>query len=193
MRLAEFLHTWHGLQWEKRWSRVLLLGLVLSNLLLAWLASRQETAVVLTPLMLTEPVTVARRQADASYKITWGLFFAQLLGNVTPGNADLILPALDPLLAPALYQPVHDAVAEQLALFAREQLTTRYEPRTAQYDPASDSVSISGVLTTRGATGTAQRSERSYTLRIAVANYRPQLTSLQVYSGSRSPEPEKNL
>jgi len=74
--------------------------------------------------------------------MTWGLFFAQLLGNVTPGNADLILPALGPLLAPALYQSVRDAVAEQLALFTREQLTTRYEPRQVQYDrPATPSPS----------------------------------------------------
>jgi conjugal transfer pilus assembly protein TraE len=45
--------------------------------------------------------------------MAWGLFMAQLLGNVTPGSTELILNALDPLLAPTIYQPVHDAVAEQ--------------------------------------------------------------------------------
>ena len=188
MRVDAFLRSWRGVQWENRYSRGLLLLLAVSNLLLAWLVSQQETAVVLTPPTLTEPVTVARRQADASYKMTWGLFFAQLLGNVTPGNADLILPALGPLLAPALYQSVRDAVAEQLALFTREQLTTRYEPRQVQYDPASDTVTISGILTTSGASSVAQRGERTYALRLAVDNYRPQLLSLQVYSGTRPPE-----
>jgi len=190
VNLAAFLQTWRGVQAENRWHRLLVLVLVVTNLL-AWVtASRREVAVVLTPPTLNEPVQVARRQADAGYKMTWGLFFAQLLGNVTPGTADLILPALEPLLAPAIYQPVRDAIAEQLAAFTREQLTTRFEPRHSRYDVASDTVYVTGVLITSGVSSTPQRSERTYELQIAVDDYRPRLMRISVNAGPPRPDSE---
>lgn len=183
MNLNQYLQTWRGARQENRWGRVIILLLVVSNVI-AWLdARREDTTVILTPPTLNEAVTVARQAADANYKMAWGLFVAQLLGNVTPGSTDLILSALGPLLAPAIYQPVHDAVAEQLGSLRKEQVTLAFSPRQTQYDPATDRVYVSGTLTTTGVSGAAQRSERTYEMRFTIKDYRPQLTQLTAYSG----------
>ncbi|MFO1432512.1 MAG: TraE/TraK family type IV conjugative transfer system protein [Candidatus Competibacteraceae bacterium] len=183
MNLHQYLQTWQGTRRENHWSRLIILLLVVSNGL-AWLdASRENTTVVLTPPTLNEAVKVARQSADANYQMAWGLFVAQLLGNVTPGSTELILNALEPLLAPAIYQPVHDAVAEQLASLRQEQVTLAFSPRQTQYDSGADRVYVSGTLTTTGVSGTAQRSERTYEMRFTIKDYRPQLTQLTAYSG----------
>ena len=67
----------------------------------------------------------------------WGrrLFVATLLGNVTPGNADLIVvPGLEPLLAPSIASKVKLAIAEQLGALRREEVSLSFSPKAAIYE-----------------------------------------------------------
>jgi conjugal transfer pilus assembly protein TraE len=60
---------------------------------------------------------VAKQGGDAAsseLKESWGLYLAELLGNVTPTNADFIGKAIAPLLSTELYRSVMDALSEQV-------------------------------------------------------------------------------
>lgn len=134
MNLSTFLR---GQREVQRQNRGLVLAVVLlagTHLLAWWRDDAQAVAVILTPPTLTQPVRVARNQADAPYKMAWGLFVAQLLGNVTPGSGELVLPALEPLLDATLYQPVRLGINEQLRQLRQEQISVSFAPRDTQYE-----------------------------------------------------------
>ncbi|MFO1429681.1 MAG: TraE/TraK family type IV conjugative transfer system protein [Candidatus Competibacteraceae bacterium] len=183
MSVQAFLTTWQGLQAENRWSRLIILVLAVANLI-GWLAAVQEdSVVVLVPPELNQPIKVARQQADADFKRTWGLFVATLLGNVTPGNADLIVPGLEPLLAPSIAPKVKLAIAEQLSALRQEEVSLSFSSKAAIYEVSSGKTFITGTLQTTGLSGAPQRSERTYEMEFQVVNYRPQLTFIDAYTG----------
>jgi len=191
MTLTAFLDSWRGQRAETRWSRLIILLLVAVNLVTATLAIQRETVVILQPPDLNETAQVGRRQADAAYKSAWALFFAQLLGNVSPGNDDLILNALGPLLSPALYQAVRATLADELRVLRDERLTTSFAARQVEYDPHADRVSVYGRLETTGPTQAKNTSDRTYEFQIGIINYRPQLQDLAVYSGRPRPREQR--
>ena len=65
------------------------------------------------PPTLSETAEVSRNQATQPYLESWGLYLAELMGNVTPGNVSFIRVAIEPLLSPAVYQQVVDALEIQ--------------------------------------------------------------------------------
>lgn len=183
MKWSLFRANQQALNTENGWLRVAVALLAAANLWGWWERGRQDTVVVLTPPTLNEPARVARNQADAPYKIAQGLFVAQLLGNVSPGNSDLLLQGLEPLLDARLYQPVREGINEQLRQFEREQITTSFTPRSTTYNPPTDTVFITGRSTTTGAAGAPRHSERTYELRWKLDHYRPRLVHLEAYDG----------
>jgi hypothetical protein len=96
VRLARFLETWRGLTLENRFHRVVLLGLVASNLVSAVALLHAERTVVLVPPGLEGPVEVARESAAREVKEAWALYLAELLGNVSPANAEFLLRPCGP-------------------------------------------------------------------------------------------------
>ena len=90
MKFDVFLKSWQGTQLENRWQRFLIAVLVLSNLLLAVAAFSRNTVVAIQPPTLSETAEVSRNQATQPYLESWGLYLAELMGNVTPGNVSFI-------------------------------------------------------------------------------------------------------
>lgn len=129
MRLARFLATWRGLTLENRFHRVALLGLVASNLVSTVALLHAERTVVLVPPGLERPVEVARESASREVKEAWALYLAELLGNVSPANAEFLQRALEPLLAPDLRRAVTEVMAYQVREIQRESVTLTYLPR----------------------------------------------------------------
>ncbi|GAB3229054.1 TraE/TraK family type IV conjugative transfer system protein [Pseudaeromonas pectinilytica] len=97
MKFDVFLKSWQGTQLENRWQRFLIAVLVLSNLLLAVAAFSRNTVVAIQPPTLSETAEVSRNQATQPYLESWGLYLAELMGNVTPGNVSFIRVAIEPL------------------------------------------------------------------------------------------------
>ena len=87
MKLGQFLESWRIVQAENRLHRIVLLGLIVTNGLSALAALRTERAVVLVPPNLDKEVEITRNTASSELKESWGLYLAELLGNVTPTNA----------------------------------------------------------------------------------------------------------
>lgn len=134
MKFDVFLKSWQGTQLENRWQRFLIAVLVLSNLLLAVAAFSRNTVVAIQPPTLSETAEVSRNQATQPYLESWGLYLAELMGNVTPGNVSFIRVAIEPLLSPAVYQQVVDALEIQARQIREDRVTLKFQPRQVEYE-----------------------------------------------------------
>ncbi|MCU0836407.1 MAG: type IV conjugative transfer system protein TraE [Chromatiaceae bacterium] len=181
MTLADFLATWRGLTLENRLHRLAVLGLIGTNLLTAVALLRAERTVVLVPPLLEGQVSVARAAASQEVKEAWALFVAELLGNVSPAGAEFLERALDPLLAPSLRRSVLEVLAEQVREIQRERVSMRFTVRELLYDPASDTVFVTGIQTTTGPGGKPVARPRTYEVVVGFQNYRPVIRHLDVY------------
>ncbi|WGS85083.1 TraE/TraK family type IV conjugative transfer system protein [Methylomonas sp. UP202] len=106
MKLSDFLQTWDGHETENRFSRVIIIGLLVVCVITSLAAWRTERSIILVPPTLNKEVEVTRTSASSEFKESWGLFLAELLGNTTPANADFLKTAIEPLLAPDIYRSV---------------------------------------------------------------------------------------
>ena len=66
--------------------------------------------VIITPPNLSEDITMIGNAASASYKKQWGIFIADMLGNVNVRNVDLVLETLKPMLSIRDYDALNEQV-----------------------------------------------------------------------------------
>ena len=86
---------------------------------------------------------------------------AELLGNVTPTNADFIGKAITPLLSAELYPSVMDALSEQVNALKIDRVATSFKPRQVTYEQATGKVFVTGELTTQGPNAKADGNRRA--------------------------------
>jgi conjugal transfer pilus assembly protein TraE len=181
VKLGQFLESWRIVQAENRLHRIVLLGLIVTNGLSALSALRTERAVVLVPPNLDKEIEITRNTASSELKESWGLYLAELLGNVTPTNADFIGKAITPLLSAELYRSVMDALSEQVNALKIDRVATSFKPRQVAYEQETGKVFVTGELTTQGPNARAETKNRTYEFLLAIHNYRPRLDSIDVY------------
>ena len=183
MNLQRFLATWAGLTLENRVNRLIILLLIGVNCVLAVTIHQTDRTVVLVPPVLEGEVSVARSSASQEVREAWALFVAELLGNVTPTNAEFLTKALEPLLAPALRVDVLRVLDAQVAEIRREKVSLAFEPREISRDPASGTIYITGTHVTSGPAAKPVNKSRTYALRVEFKNYRPVVVFLDSYPG----------
>lgn len=183
MKLDALLKTWRGTQLENRWHRIVLITLVLANMVLAVAVFSRQTVISIQPPTLSEAAEVSRSDASQAYLEAWGLYLAELMGNVTPGNLAFIRQALEPLLAPDVYRQVIDALEIQARQISDDRVTLKFQPRQVEYEPASGHVFVTGYSFIAGPTGDEQRQTRTYEFAIAIDQHRPLLRWMDTYEG----------
>ena len=184
MELKQFLASWKGTRLENRLQRYLIAALLVANVALALAAFGRGEVVVLTPPEITRALKVARDQGDQNYSETWGLALAQLLGNVTPGNADFVKRAIAPVLAPSIYQDTMNALFQQVEQIKLDRVSTRLDPREVVYEPKTGKVFVTGYSVAAGPAGKEERDTRTYEFVIRVHNYQPLVTYIDTYRGA---------
>ena len=183
MTLGDFLSTWRGTTLENRVWRITVLVLVASNLILVGLVGQVERTVVLVPPVLEGEVTIAREYASQEVEESWGVYVAQLLGNVGPTTVDGLVRVLDPLLAGGLHREVMASIADQTEAIKRANIAMHFAPQTVAYDTATRTVFVTGQHKTEGPAAAPVLNRRTYELRVEFRNYRPLITHLEVYRG----------
>ncbi|HOV56363.1 MAG TPA: TraE/TraK family type IV conjugative transfer system protein [Rhodanobacteraceae bacterium] len=183
MNLVKFLDTWSGVQAENRVHRRtnLILAVVCLITAIGW-TTRHETVVMLPPA-LTKEASLGVNVASEEIKVQWGLYAAQLLGNVTPATAGFLRSAIGPMLAPHLYHQVMEAIDEQVKQVQQEQIAIHFAPTSAVFNPDKNRVVVSGELATMGLRGEIAREQRTYEFSLVVQNYKVILDDLRVYKG----------
>jgi conjugal transfer pilus assembly protein TraE len=181
MNMAIFKRTWDGVNAENRFQRSVILGLIVTNVITAGLAWRTERSVVLVPPDMSAEVELTRNAASSRMLEAWGLYLAELLGNVTPQNADFIKQVISPLLAAEIYRSVIDAMEEQIKDIKLDHVTTSFKPQHVLYEPESRKCFVSGDMNTVGPNGKGESRGRTYEFVLSIRNYRPRLEHIDVY------------
>lgn len=181
MNIKEYLKSYSGIRQENWFYRVLCLVLVAANLLLGVAVLSRREVVVLVPPVLKEPVKVSLKKADQKYQESWALFFALLLGNITPRNVEFVAGELEKYLSPAIYQDVMKDVVEQAQGIKETNLSTTFEPRELIYDDKTGHILVKGQMQMRGAFGKPQNVGKTFEFGIEVKNYYPQINFLDAY------------
>lgn len=182
MKLNDFLGTWESVHGENRIHRVLISGLLFTNVLTGIAVLRTDRTIVLLPPTLQREVEVSRREASSSLKESWGLYLAELLGNVTPANGDFIEKNVGPLLAPEIYRDVTEALSEQIRALKVDRVAVSFKPKQVFYEVETDKVFVTGDHVTQGPNSHPEIRGRTYEFRILFKDYRPLLDSIDVYA-----------
>lgn len=184
MNIDQLLQTWKGALAENRFHRIVTLTLAVALAVAAWGLLRQDSVVVLVPPDLREEVWIARDDAQIAYRKSWGLYLAELLGNVAPGSVDLIAGAVEPLLAPAIHARVMEVLHRQAQQIREDRINLRFTPREVLYEPETQKVFIAGYSFVSGALGDEEkRLQRAWEFGIEVAGYAPRVTHIDTYEG----------
>jgi len=181
VRLSDFLRTLEGHEAENRFSRIIILGLLVVCVITSLAAWRTERSIILVPPTLTKEVEVTRTAASNEFKESWGLFLAELLGNTTPANADFLKTAIEPLLAPVIYRTVLDAMTDQIRAIKMDRVAISFTPRHVAYETETNKIFVSGELKSQGPSYKPDIKPRTYEFIIAIKNYRPRLEFIDVY------------
>lgn len=191
MDFKKFFSGYSGVLQENRFHRVVCVVLLLANLLLGAAVWSREAVVVLVPPDLRERVEVGRDRADLRYQESWGLFFALLLGNVTPKNIDFVVNSIDAYLSPEIYQDLMKEMYAQARNLKQNNVSVSFEPREVSYDEKHDRVVVKGRTVLRGSYGKPQTISKTFEIGIAVRNYYPLITYLASYDRKTGESGEK--
>ena len=183
MKLNAFRQSWARAVRENATKNFVIAALVATNALTAAGWFQVEETVVLVPATFDERMEVKASDASPAYKKAWALTVAQLCGNVTPGNADLLLESLGDLLSPDAYRKIAADLAAQVADIKRDSLTVSFEPRQILYEEQTNKVFVSGQFASQGVSGQPLKAVRTYEMTIEIRFGRPWITSFVPYTG----------
>lgn len=183
MRLIDLRRNWSQALRDSAGKNFLIVALALIALLavIGWVL--QDKTVVLVPPLLDERVEVSLRHASIGYKKAWALTVAQLTGNITPANADLVLDSVGDLFSPEAYRPMAANLASQVNDIKRDSLTVSFEPRQILYEPTTDKVFVTGSFRSQGASGQPIKTIRTYEVVVGIRLGRPWITRYAPYEG----------
>lgn len=183
MKWTLFSNTWRSLRSENVLYRTLVPVLVITNLIsmMGWMSKDRET--VLVPPTLNEATSVSRRSADGGYKKSWGMFAASLLGNITPGNSDLVLESLQLVMGPTVYSKLKSSVADDIEKIKRDGVTLSFEQKTVLYERESDKVFVVGRTGISNSAGNVTKFDRTFEFRVVIENGQPQIVHMDSYTG----------
>lgn len=183
MELTGFKQSWSRAVKENTTKNFMIAALVATNAVTALGWFQVEETVVLVPAVLDQRMEVQATNASPEYKKAWALTVAQLAGNVTPGNADLVLESLGDLLSPDAYRKIAADLAAQVADIKRDSLTVSFEPRQILYEASTKKVFVSGQFASSGVSGQPIKAVRTYEMTIDIRFGRPWITSFKPYQG----------
>lgn len=177
--------------WEM--STTLTLWMAISNTLLVALLfviadkmfSREER-IALVPPYLNERVSVGWNSASESYYKSFGLYFATLVGNITPSNVDFIIDILATFLDPEIYTSVKPKLIalSKDPIFMKSGGASVFAPGHITYEPETSKVFVPGMMTMTSY-GQSQPELKNviYEIAIHIKDGIPKISYLDSYEG----------
>lgn len=163
--------------------RLAVVALLLANLVTGYgLATHKEIVTINPPNAMTKATYSADSAGDGALS-SWGLYVAELIGNVTPSNADFVANTIGYLAAPSIYKEIMAGISDQTAKIKTDQLTLQFDPAEVKFDATKQAVYVDGWLTTTDSHGSTHREELTYEIYFRVVNYQPRVIGLTSYAG----------
>lgn len=182
MKLSLLRSDWRGAMSENFLLRAFLGAMILGNLMLVIFMSSQDAIITLVPPEMNEEISIAKDDASASFKKTWGLFVAELIGNAKVSNVDFILKALEPMLASEIVGEMRQTVAAQIQEIKSEGLSMSFAPKKVSYESSTHKVFVFGTQTISGRNGDTITNKRTIEVGVDIVNYKPVIFLLDAYN-----------
>jgi conjugal transfer pilus assembly protein TraE len=146
--------------------------------------STVKTQRELIPPMLDQPVKVGYARADEPYYKAWGLYVAELVGNLTPGNAAFVAEALGRLFSSSDAAQVHSKVLAQGRELRQNGVVMFFKAEQITFEPLTGEIYVTGNQREISPNGTSVSSgQMTYQMHIEMQAGQPVLTRLQTYTG----------
>lgn len=177
-------------QWEStKTANVVLLiavgAMAVANVMLSLDLMRTKVERELIPPRLDQQVRVGYASADAAYYKSWGLYVAELVGNISPGNANFVAEALGRLFTSSDAQHVRTQVLAEGHSLQQNGSVMYFKAKKLVYDPDTQTVFVTGTqrqISPDGSSLSAQ--EFTYQMQVKIVQGQPVLTGLTAYPGS---------
>ncbi|KAA0574604.1 hypothetical protein FZ983_27270 [Azospirillum sp. B21] len=183
MNVKDIIRRVKSGQGENRLYRVLVPMQAAAILLLLVQLMQSRERIIIVPPELNGKAEVAYNSANTEYKEGIALFLAQLLGNITPENADFVKSAIGPFLDPSIYNDVMREVERQVNDFKVEHVAQSFKPKKLFTEAATGKVFAFGAGILEGVSGNTQKADQSFEFVINVRRFRPLVTALETYQG----------
>ncbi|WP_158414118.1 TraE/TraK family type IV conjugative transfer system protein [Geoalkalibacter subterraneus] len=190
MIFKEYKKSFRAAVKELQWRRFADVAQLLIIIVLLFFLGTKSTVVTVVPPNLQEDAVIEKSGASENYKLAWGWFMADIIGNVTPKNVDFVRESISLYLSPTLYQEVRKSITEQARVLREDDIAVSFSPSSAQYQKSRNRVFITGETTTTGPFGDPRREVRTYEFVIEVKNYMPVFTLFDVYEGAAQLRPK---
>lgn len=183
MELKRLIQKWSDVKAENAIHRISLPLMAVALIVMSFIALTNKPIIVMTPPEITEKIEVGANHAGENYKRLTALNLITLLGNVHAGTADFLITTSEELLHPNIYREVKSMIEEEVNNIKTNDLSISYATKTIDYWPDTDVVVVSGTRRTTGRGEESFSETITYEMKVAVQNYRPQITELTSYSG----------
>ena len=187
MKLDDYFKTFKGAVETNRYSRLLILLLLISNIVLGIAVSSKSSTVVMVPPNLEQDAWVTSQDGSMSLRESWATYVATLLGNVTPRSVNQVGPMLGKIIYPGAYKEVMEHIAVLKREVETEQLEIQFAPTGVFPIPSKNAVAVSGEFRMRSARGNEKRFLRTYVIGMNVRNYQPSVYSIEILEGPYKP------
>lgn len=174
----------------KRLSAILAVTCVtlsISNLVLLSANTAIHERIVIVPPGLSGPVALDWGRADAEYIKTFGLFYATLIGTITPRNVEYVADRLSAMTSPTAYPVIRKKL---LALskdgeFMTSGTAINFISYSIVYEPDRNKVFVTGESRIQAGVGAPKVSLVTYEMDIKIIEGRPVVLLLQNYPGDK--------
>lgn len=184
MKIKNFLQTWEA---TKSANLVLLLTVITLSILNVYLVialSRVKVQRELIPPMLDKPVKVGYAHADEDYYKSWALYVAELVGNLTPGNAEFVAESMGRLFSSADAAQVRSSILSQGRKLRENGVVMFFKANSITYEPDTGNLYVTGDQREVSPNGTSVSAGiMTYQMHIEMQAGQPVLTELKTYTG----------
>lgn len=149
-----------------------------------WSLMTERTRVVLKPPYLDTAARIGYATASKNYYESWGLFVAELVGNLTPGDAHYVADNLGKLFDASDYAIVKAKVLASAAAEREDQANFAFHVKQTIWQPANKTVFVYGNLSQINSDGeTISKIPYTFSMGVHIEAGRPVLDGFDAYQG----------
>lgn len=163
------------------------ISLSISNLVLLSSNTSIHERIIIVPPGLSGPVNVDWGKADAEYIKTFGLFYATLIGTITPRNVEYVADRLSAMTSAEAYPVIRKKLLSlsKDVEFMSSGTAINFISYSIIYEPDRGKVFVTGESRIQAGVGAAKASLVTYEMDIRIIEGRPVVLLLQNYPGDK--------
>lgn len=184
MKLSFFTKSFDGARAANKTLSIVVIAQMVLIIFLVVRLGMAKTQRELIPPFLTQSAKVGYGEADAPYYKAWGLYVAELVGNLTPGNTEFVSKALGRLFDAADYAKVHATVLAEGQQLQENSVVMFFRAQSVIYEPSTSRVFVTGEEREASPNGDATSVTMvTYQMTIHMDAGQPVIGDLSTYEG----------